>query len=68
VEKKIKRVGLDDAVFPENPKYEGKNLKECFTQDLRLSSNIPIIEGLTHLGSWNIRSFSSWVSPQNWVD
>jgi arylformamidase len=49
VKKRIKMVGFDDTVFPENPKYAGKDLRKYYTHDFMLSNNIPIIEGLTHL-------------------
>ena len=49
VQKKIKMVGVDDTVFPENPEFLGKDLTQYFTHDLMLSNNIPIIEGLANL-------------------
>ena len=57
VEKKIKMVGFDDTVFPENPEYAGRDLKKYFTHDLMLSNNIPIIEGLTHLNKLKQKKF-----------
>ena len=48
--KKIKMVGVDDTVFPEDPEFEGKDLSKYFTHDLMLSNDIPIIEGLANLG------------------
>ncbi|MBI5969166.1 MAG: cyclase family protein [Deltaproteobacteria bacterium] len=57
VEKKIKMVGFDDTVFPENPKYAGKNLNKYFTHDLMLSHNIPIIEGLVNLDKLKQKRF-----------
>jgi arylformamidase len=57
VEKKIKMVGFDDTVFPENPKFAGRNLKKYFTHDLMLSNNIPIIEGLTNLNKLKQKKF-----------
>jgi kynurenine formamidase len=48
VKKRIKMVGFDDTVFPENPQYAGKYLSKYLTHDLMLSNNIPIIEGLTN--------------------
>jgi len=57
VEKKIKMVGFDDTVFPENPKYAGRNLKKYFTHDLMLSNSIPIIEGLTNLNKLKRKKF-----------
>ena len=49
LEKKIKMVGFDDTVFPEDTKFLGKDLNKYFTHDLMLSNNIPIIEGLANL-------------------
>ena len=57
VEEKIKMVGFDDTVFPENPKYAGKDLKKYFTHDLMLSNNIPIIEGLANLNKLKRKKF-----------
>jgi arylformamidase len=57
VKKKIKMVGFDDTVFPENPKYAGKYLSKYFTHDLLLSNNIPIIEGLTNLNKLKQKKF-----------
>jgi kynurenine formamidase len=50
VQKRIKMVGFDDTVFPENPEFAGKDLEKYFTHDLMLSNEIPIIEGLVKLG------------------
>jgi len=49
IHKKIKLIGVDDTVFPENPEFAGKDLSKYFTHDLMLSNEIPIIEGLTNL-------------------
>jgi kynurenine formamidase len=49
IEKKIKMVGVDDTVFPEDPQFVGKSLENYFTHDLMLSNDIPIIEGLANL-------------------
>jgi len=57
VEKEIKMVGFDDTVFPESPKYAGKDLKKYFTHDLMLSNNIPIIEGLADLYKLKSKKF-----------
>lgn len=47
--KKIKMLGVDDTVFPEDPEFEGKDLSKYFTHDLMLSNDIPLIEGLANL-------------------
>jgi kynurenine formamidase len=49
-QKKIKMLGVDDTVFPENPIYRRKSLENYHTHDQMLSNGIPIIEGLTNLG------------------
>lgn len=49
VQRKIKMVGVDDTVFPENPEFRRKALDKYFTHDLMLSNDIPIIEGLANL-------------------
>jgi len=48
--KKVKIVGFDDSVYPENPELHPKDLKTYFTHDLLLSNEIPIIEALVNLG------------------
>ncbi len=51
LQKKIKMVGVDDSVFPENPLINRpRDLNKYFTHDLMLSNGIPIIEGLANLG------------------
>lgn len=50
LQKKIKMVGIDDTVFPEDPIINRpKDLNKYFTHDLMLSNDIPIIEGLANL-------------------
>jgi len=50
LQKKIKMVGIDDTVFPEDPIINcPKDLKNMSTHDLMLSNDIPIIEGLANL-------------------
>jgi len=49
VQKKIKMVGFDDTVYPEDPRLLPKDLRTYFTHDLMLSNGIPIIEGLANL-------------------
>ncbi len=55
--KKIKMVGVDDTVFPENPEFEGKDLNKYFTHDLMLSNDIPLIEGLANLADLKKQRF-----------
>jgi kynurenine formamidase len=57
LEKKIKMVGVDDTVFPENPEFIGKDLNAYYTHDLMLSNDIPIIEGLANLGELKEQRF-----------
>jgi kynurenine formamidase len=57
LEKKIKMVGVDDTVFPENPEFIGKDLNAYYTHDLMLSNDIPIIEGLANLGDLKEQRF-----------
>jgi kynurenine formamidase len=46
--KRVKLVGFDDTVIPENPLIL-KDLKTAFTHDLMLSNGIPIIERLANM-------------------
>jgi len=57
LEKKIKMVGVDDTVFPEDPQYAMKDLEKYFCHDLMLSNEIPIIEGLANLGELKKKRF-----------
>lgn len=57
LEKKIKMIGVDDTVFPENPEFIGKDLNAYYTHDLMLSNDIPIIEGLANLGELKEQRF-----------
>lgn len=57
LKKKIKMIGVDDTVFPEDPKYAMKDLKKYFCHDLMLSHEIPIIEGLANLGELKKQRF-----------
>jgi kynurenine formamidase len=57
LQKKIKMVGFDDTVFPENPEFLGKDLNKYFIHDLMLSNDIPIIEGLANLSELNKQRF-----------
>lgn len=49
LQRKIKMLGVDDTVYPENPAFGFKDLKTYFTHDLMLSNGIPLIEGLANL-------------------
>ena len=49
LQKKIKMVGVDDTVFPEDLKFIFKDFNSYFVHDIMLSHNIPIIEGLANL-------------------
>jgi len=57
VQKKIKLVGFDDTVFPENPEFGTEDLKKYFTHDLMLSNEIPLVEGLASLGELKKQRF-----------
>jgi arylformamidase len=46
--KKVKLVGVDDTVFPEDPQLE-RTLQNYTTHDLLLSNGIPLIEALANL-------------------
>ena len=50
-------VGVDDAVFPEDPQYAMKDLEKYFCHDLMLSNEIPIIEGLGNLDQLKKKRF-----------
>ncbi len=49
LEKKIKLVGVDDTVFPEDPRVLAKEIEKYYLHDLMLSNEIPIIEALSGL-------------------
>ncbi len=53
----IRMAGIDDSVFPEEPRYLSKDLTQYHTHDALLSNGIPFIEGLTNLGSLGRRRF-----------
>jgi kynurenine formamidase len=57
LKKKIKMVGVDDTVFPEDPQYAMKDLAKYFCHDLMLSNEIPIIEGLGSLNQLKKQRF-----------
>jgi len=50
LQKKIKMMGIDDTVFPEDLRFIFKDFNSYFVHDLMLSHNIPMIEGLANLG------------------
>jgi len=54
--KKVKLIGFDDTVIPENPLIL-KDLKTAFTHDLMLSNNIPIIERLANMAQLTKQRF-----------
>lgn len=62
---KVKLVGFDDSVYPENPELKPKDLKTYFTHDLLLSNEIPIIEGLVNLGEIKKSQFLFFGFPAN---
>jgi len=62
--KKVKLVGFDDTVIPENPLIL-KDLKTAFTHDLMLSNGIPIIERLTNLDKLTKQRFLFFCFPAN---
>lgn len=55
--RKVKMVGVDDTVFPENPEFEGRDLNKYFTHDLLLSNDIPLIDGLANLAELRKQRF-----------
>lgn len=56
-QKRVKMVGIDDSVFPEEPQYLYKSLKKYYTHDYLLKNDIPLIEGLANLKSLGCRRF-----------
>ena len=48
-ESKVTVVGIDNSVYPEDPKVGTENLELYHTHDFLLSNDIPIIEGLINL-------------------
>ena len=49
LERKVKMVGVDDTVFPEDPRVLAKEIEKYYFHDLLLSNEIPIIEALSGL-------------------
>ena len=54
----IRMAGIDDTVFPEEPRYLSKDLTGYHTHDAFLGNDIPFIEGLTGLGELQARRFT----------
>jgi arylformamidase len=48
---RIRMAGIDDSVFPEEPKYMSRDLTRYHTHDALLSNDIPFIEGLANLAA-----------------
>jgi len=64
LQKKIKMVGVDDSVFPEDITINRpRDLNKYFTHDLMLSNDIPIIEGLGNLGELKKSRFLFFAFP-----
>ncbi|MGO8704642.1 MAG: cyclase family protein [Candidatus Brocadiia bacterium] len=63
LEKKIKLVGVDDTVFPENPQVLGKEIEKYYLHDLLLSNEIPIIEALSSLDQLRKTRFLFFAFP-----
>jgi len=61
--KKIKLIGFDDTVIPEDPLI--RDLKSMFTHDLMLSNGIPIIERLANLEKLTKTRFLFFAFPPN---
>jgi kynurenine formamidase len=49
--------GIDDSVFPEEPRYLSKDLTGYHTHDAFLGNDIPFIEGLAGLGELHATRF-----------
>lgn len=64
VAKKIKLLGFDDTIIPENPLVI-KDLETMFTHDLMLSNGIPIIERLANMGKLSQPKFLFFCFPAN---
>jgi arylformamidase len=56
-QERVKMVGIDDSVFPEEPQYLFKSLKKYYTHDYLLKNDIPLIEGLANLKALHCRRF-----------
>jgi arylformamidase len=53
----VKLVGIDDTIYPEDPKVGNENLELYHTHDFLLSNDIPIVEGLVNLDRLDKKSF-----------
>jgi arylformamidase len=53
----VKVVGIDNTVYPEDPKVGTKNLELYHTHDFLLSNDIPLIEGLINLDKIGKKQF-----------
>jgi kynurenine formamidase len=63
LEKKIKMVGVDDTVFPEDPLVLGKEIEKYYSHDLLLSNEVPIIEALSSLDQLRKTRFLFFAFP-----
>jgi kynurenine formamidase len=57
LEQKIKMLGVDDTICPENTEYVMKDMEQYFTHDLMLCNDIPLIEGLVNLEALKTQRF-----------
>ncbi len=65
LQRRIKMLGVDDTVFPEDPEFDGKDLTKYFTHDLLLSNDIPLIEGLVNFDHLKKGRFLFFGFPAN---
>ena len=56
-ERRVKLVGIDDSVYPEEPQYLLTGLERYYTHDHLLSNDIPLIEGLANLDKLTAERF-----------
>jgi kynurenine formamidase len=63
VEKKVKMVGVDDTVFPEDPRVLMKEIEKYYLHDLLLSNEIPLIEALSDLDQLRKTRFLFFAFP-----
>ena len=61
--RKIKMIGFDDSVYPENPHIVPLKLETYSTHDLMLSNEIPLVEGLANLESLKQTRFTFFGFP-----
>jgi kynurenine formamidase len=62
-EKKVKMVGVDDTVFPEDPRVLMKEIEKYYLHDLLLSNEIPLIEALSGLDQLRKTRFLFFAFP-----